>query len=78
MKFKGQCLTCKHWDGNRKAVHDHVETFNEDVMHPITGYASDGRCYVHYDFLNVDSADYASADITFDGNFGCVKWEAES
>ena len=74
MKFKGQCFTCKHWEGDREGVIQQL-MINDDAMEIHNGWALDGGCRLSYDWCEIEVRGDATASVEVSANFGCIRWE---
>jgi hypothetical protein len=69
--YKDRCLTCIHWEGDRKAVWRMVKD-HPMCMDINNGYAASGGCKQQYEFMSVEITGDASVEVEFDAWFGCL------
>ena len=70
-RFRGQCFTCQHWQGDRKAQAKDIKN-NPACMNRKRGWPKEGPCTKSSEFLEIDISGNASVSLDFDANFGCV------
>ena len=72
--YEGRCLMCGAWGGDREAQFRAVAE-NPTCMDLKKGWPMDGSCNQWPLSLNLEITGDATAELTFDANFGCIRWE---
>ena len=70
------CLTCKHWEGDRVATHKMIESGGDVVMDRHHGYSGWGNCAISWEWLDIVINGDATAETEVPANFGCVWHES--
>ena len=74
--YKGMCLTCKHWNGDRKAQREDIRR-NPRCMSLDHGWPKSGQCRIEHIWSMLDVSGDARVTLEIDANFGCNRWEGE-
>ena len=75
-KFLGRCLTCRHWDGNKKRQWEICHEYPMS-MHLLGGWPLASTCDRQWDVCEIEVHGDATATVEFAANFGCIYWESD-
>ena len=72
-----QCLTCRHWGGDKTKMRNLIEEDACLAMHLTKGWPEYGDCAASYQWLELQIHGDAVATIEVPANFGCVYHQEE-
>ena len=74
-----RCLTCKHWEGDKKKVRKEIEQYGLAKMMDIRdGWSSTGDCAERYHWLEIETNEYGCVTtVDIPASFGCPLHEPE-
>jgi hypothetical protein len=75
-KYKGRCLTCIHWKGDKENQWEMIKRDPKCMDLSFQGWPLDGECSYNMYWLYIESED-GSGKALVDANFGCVYWKDE-
>lgn len=71
--FDKNCLTCKHWKGNKEKQWAIIRERGIVCMDTQNGWPESGTCANFFTFADIEfEYDYGGTCIEFDANFGCI------
>lgn len=76
-KYADRCLTCKHWEGDKKKTQQLIALHGRIAMSLTQGFCGSGDCYILYEWMDITVHGDATYSTEINANFGCIRHEPD-